>query len=415
MKQCQSLLTEIEEAAAKNDLPQAELYFKTKQELLTKEINFHRGDWVNLNFTPDMRHWRRFGGRYQVESPTSMLGASSDREKQFLYYNTSFPVPYEVELKVEGVRWHYWGKSLPAGAMFGQMFDRQTGLLFWVDTFNKRIGFARPGSGLSSYPLEVEKAASLKITIHDDGHFEMFDGVKNARNYRRKDFQPGLIGLGILPWFNYSGEVRYSDMRIRKVAPSNREPEAQVVYYLQRLEEKESYDSYLSLGLAYENLENYEQAIEAFAAAEKLLPTAALPAQRAAFSLSQLKRHEEARQTMERGLKKCVGDQAVHRSQMLQFLVLFYASREAEFRDADKALAYAEELLAPANNKEGLTGDILVTVSAAYAEAGQFERAIKSMEAAIELAKKNKKRKKELKRLQKMLKLYQDGKPYRDE
>ena len=407
LEECQALLKEVEQAAAKNDLPQAELYFQTKQELLTKEIDFHRGGWVNLNFTPDMRHWRNLGGRYQVESPTSLLAANSDREKQYLFYNTSFPVPYQVELKVESLKWHYSGKSLPAGLMFGEMFNAKTGMLFWVDTFRKKLGFARPGAAIPGYGLEVDKTARLKITIHKDGHFRMFDGVKNTRKYQREDFQPGLIGLGIVTWFKYSGEVRYSDMRIRKVAPSDNQPEDQVTYYSQLLEKKETYDSYLSLGIAYENLKKYEKAVDAFVAAEKIRPTAALPAQHAAFTLSQLKRHQEARQAMERGLKKSVGEEAKHRPLLLQYLALFYATREAEFRDGDKAIAYAEELLTL--TKEGSrTWQELSAVAAAYAEAGDFENSVKYGKLAITKAKDSE----QLPEVQEKLKLYEDGKRF---
>jgi len=54
--------------------------------------------------------------------------------------------------------------------------------------------------------------------------------------------------------------------------------------------------------------------------------------------------------------------------------------------------------------------DYLDTLAAAYAESGQFDKAVESQEKAIELAPDDEKADFETR-----LKLYQEGKPYREE
>ena len=101
-EESKALLQKIENVMAKNDLPKAELYFDVKRKLLRKEVLFHRGKWVNLKFTPDLRYWSDYGGRYKIKSSTSIWGFGSSSETQYLCYNTSFPPPYEVELTDRG-------------------------------------------------------------------------------------------------------------------------------------------------------------------------------------------------------------------------------------------------------------------------------------------------------------------------
>ena len=294
--------------------------------------------------------------------------------------------------------------------MFGQMLGPKTGMLFYVGTFNKRIGFAMPSEPLHSHSLKVEKSARIKVTIYEEGQFKMFDGVATARKGSRENFSPGLIGLGMPPWLKISGEVRYSNMRIRKAGPADSKPKAQVAFFLGRLEKEKTYDSYLSLGIAFNNLKKYNKAVEAFAAAEKINPKEVDPILFAGKAMARMKKYDQASKTVERAVGNCVDNHADRRFGVLNYLTWMLATcSDPEVRDGDKAVKYAEEMVALLDENNHYWGN-LNTIAAAYAEAGQFENAIKHLQSAIQAAEKADNGK--LEDLKKKLKLYQDGKPF---
>ena len=414
LKQSEALLVEIDKAAAKNDLPRAELYFKTKKELLEKEIEFHRGQWVTLDFTPDLRHWASFSGRYEAESLTSLNAANSDGTGQQISYNTSFPPPYEVELTVECLNSTGGNQSLVSGLIAGQMAE-STGRVFWADTLSNSVGFAQPRLNPKGFITSNVKFVRLKVNVFD-GFYEIFDrdGLGYASTKGFKDFEPGRIGLGHPPWLSIAGEVRYSDLKIRKLdfdapTPLN-DPKARVAYYLKRLEEKETYGSYFLLGMAEVGNRNTLKAIKAFQAAEKIYPTNALPIINAAHLMRRMRQYEKARKNLERALEICVGDQTFQRPEVLESLISIYASCPREkVRNGDKAVKYADELLELVKEKGPMWIE-LSAAAAAYAEAGQFEKAVEYAKQAIEVAKKT--TRSDPGRLLYRLSLYEDGKPY---
>ena len=416
LEESEALLSEIEAAAAKNDLPEAELYFQTKKELLTKEVAFHRGDWVSLDFTPDMRHWRRFGGRYKPESLSSLVAVNSNREKQYLYYNTSFPAPYEVEFSVEGLTRHSAkSQSQPIGLICGEMFGSKTGLFFWVDPYKRRVGQSHPRKALNGFTFKNTNPTHMKVSIFA-GYYEVFNGTSRIMRYQRDNFKPGLIGMGIGPWFLMSGEARYSEMRIRKLnvaeAPALDDYEGQVKHYTKLLEKEKSFDSYFSLGSAYSQMKQYDNAVEAFTAAEKILPKLVDPSYQSGRAMVDARDFGKADKTFERALEKAVDDQADYRVNVLNSLTWLHATcPDAEHRDGEKAVTYAEEMVGLLGKKDQ-PWTYLDTIAAAYAEAGEFENAVKYGQMAIKQAGKAKKG--ERKSLQERLELYQDGKPFHE-
>jgi hypothetical protein len=80
-----------------------------------------------------------------------------------------------------------------------------------------------------------------------------------------------------------------------------------------------------------------------------------------------------------------------------------------EVRDGKKALEHARKgcELTGWNDPEGLG-----TLAAAHAEAGQFKEAVKWQKKALEIGYEDKK---DQEQARKRLKLYQAGRPYRDE
>ena len=413
-EESKTLLSEIEEAAALNDFPEAELFFQTKKELVTKEVEYHEGDWVDLKFTPDMRHWSNYGGRYKVESPTSVLAVNSDREKQHLYYNTSFAGPYEVELTVQGVTPHYYAGTLAGGLICGQMYGPRDGRFFWADTPNGTLGQTKPGNLLRGAWGTKTKSVCLLVTASTD-YIELSNGKNSTKGSSVSDFRPLRIGIGLTPWVPLSGEVRYSDIRIRKLdfsdAPAGDDPEGQVAYYTKRLQEKKSFHSFVYLGVAYVQLQKYKEALKAFKLAQKIDPDSVDPTLNVGVMMTRIRRYDKASTILERALEQCVGSHALRRGTVLDYLVWLYATcSDAEVRDGDKAVKYAEEMLGLID-EAALTPSQYSAIAAAYAEAGQFKNAIKYVESGIETSEEAGESSKSLRGY---LKLYQDGKPFHE-
>ena len=80
----------------------------------------------------------------------------------------------------------------------------------------------------------------------------------------------------------------------------------------------------------------------------------------------------------------------------------------ASVRNGSTAVEFAQKALAATKLKDA---GMLDTLAAAYAEAGQFEKAVSAEKQAISLAS----REDEQKEYQTRLKLYQEKKPYRAE
>ena len=412
-EECDELLDEIETAAAKNDLPGAELYFDVKREFVKREIEFHRGKWVNLEFTPELYHWGDIGGRFRVKSPTTLVATSSNQQYQYLAYNGTFPAPYEVELTVKGIDCFFWSKHLPAGIVCGRMQGTRTGRFFWADTLTHLSDCTEPGDVSCGYPIGEDKSVRIKIKVFD-GYYEMFDG-EEYRSSEVEGFKPGRLGVAVLPWIYVSGKVEYSDFRVRKLEyskpPQAKKKEARIKYYKERLEIEKNYFSYMNLAQGYSAVEQYDDAVAAFKAAEPLLPKHPRPNLEAGITYLALKKDKEASQSFEAGLKKSVGAYEYLRTIFFERLVWLYAtSSDDTVRDGGKAVKLAEELLKVGTKRRPLNWQQLSIAAAGFAEGGKFEEAVKYEQLAIKAAKK--KNKDELEGLEKELKLYQDGKPF---
>ena len=413
LAECEDLFSAIEEAAEKNDLEGADPYFKMKQELVQKEIDFHRGQWVDLKFTEDLRHWSRYGGRHFIESPTSLVMVNSDHVNQYIAYNASFPSPFEAELTVEGLTNNFKNNLQTAGLVCGRMQGPKNGRLFFVDTFRHEAGYGAPTEGTRGFPTPEEESFRMKVNIFED-YFEMIVGEDNIA-IEDDGFKPGRLGLALAHWANASGEVRYSDLRVRKLnfpkPPPFEDYEARVDYYQNRLKFEKTFRSYMMLAIANFHLKAYEKAISVFNEAGALSPEAANPDLFIGRSLQRLKRYDEAREMMENALEKCVGAEAAHRTDALKHLTWLYATCSVDdVRDGDKAVECAEEMLKLKTKRRPLEWVQLSVIAAAYAEAGQFDKAIKYVSGAIKKAEVGNRD-----GLKKKLELYEDGKPFYEE
>jgi tetratricopeptide (TPR) repeat protein len=164
------------------------------------------------------------------------------------------------------------------------------------------------------------------------------------------------------------------------------------------------YDSHLHLGVALLQAKEYEEAAGCFRKAARIKPLDADPPYYLSVCLSRTGRREEAAGAYRRALEI----DAANVRALGNLAWLLATSPEDELRDGGKAVGLAERALAAA----GPSPQLLDTLAAAQAEAGMFERAMRTQERAIELAQ-TQQRTDQLGKYRRHLELYRAGRPLR--
>ena len=415
-EQSAQLLSDIEEARMVDGIPEAEPYLRLKQELVEKQLDFHEGDWVELTFTKDLRHWQIIGGKFTVEAPNSLLSYSEGEGVQYISYLTSFPPPYELELTVESIEANSnLSKHLQAGFTCGRQYGPQSGRFFWVDGIRGRTGVGVPGEPPAGIGIPREaKINDLKVNVFN-GYYEHF--VTNGQDRHLialdKEFEPGRVGLALLPWYKISGRVRFKNLRVRKLnikpPPLAEDNLAIIDYYRERLKTNQNSSFHIRVGLALGELEKSDEAIKSFKEAAKLNPKDYFPLTMQGYELFKQKKYSAALKAHLASLKKCTGPYRPRRSSVLTNLILVYgACPDESVRDGKQAVKYAKQLQ-KLNQKKKLTWKVLSTMSIAFAEDQQFEKAIGFCKQGLGKAKTDEERE----FLNKKIKLYQQKKAFR--
>ncbi len=164
-------------------------------------------------------------------------------------------------------------------------------------------------------------------------------------------------------------------------------------------------DAHIYYGLALIRQGDYESGIRSFKNALELDPTS----ERAYMGISEAFFAERRFEEMISVLRK--GVQAIPASIQIKNNLAWHLSTlpDSEYRDGKAAVSLAEDMLAQAGGSS--RPDLMDTLASAYAEAGEFERAVKTATEAISLAEKM--GVDDLAReLRERLKLFESGLPY---
>jgi tetratricopeptide (TPR) repeat protein len=165
-------------------------------------------------------------------------------------------------------------------------------------------------------------------------------------------------------------------------------------------------EAYQARGDAWMEKEEYERAIADFSIVLRLNPQDVRAHITRGEAHSEKGEYEKALADFEKALKL----HANNTDAMAGLAWVRATCPKAELRDGKKALEYAEKACKLTEYKEVTYLD---TLAAAYAENGQFDKAVEWQTKALKSP--DDFPKKELAKARQRLKLYQDGKPYRKE
>ena len=391
--------------------PRAAVYFKARKAELEVDLNLEAGGWVDIVFEPEFTAWYHHAGEWTWEDERTVVGASKAGGPLFLRLNLFSQPPLEFEFDME---------QLPTGRQqspLGLRIGRVAG--FNDSTRRGRMFWANPGTGeggiteCPAYPkyMAIEKKMDKKRHMHVrvwPDHHEFYIDGKSCEYVPPTTFDAARpYVLGSMPWIVGTSKARFSNLRIRKLAygppPALEDLEGRVAYYSRLINDYPDYARPRFLrGLAYYYQKEYEKAMADFqAAVERGRDTANLDLMIGVTWLAK-GNYEQALTHLQRQVAATPDE-----FQCLRVLAYFLATcPEDEYRDGKKAVELAEAACKAAKEPPW---DVLLSLAVAYAEVGDFEKAIPLAKQSLDAAPADEKE-----RLAKVVALLESKQPYRD-
>jgi tetratricopeptide (TPR) repeat protein len=171
-----------------------------------------------------------------------------------------------------------------------------------------------------------------------------------------------------------------------------------------RLDPKDA-DAFNNRGCVYRYKKDYDRAIKDYQEAIRLDPKYAYPYGNRAIARSKMKQYAEAVLDFEEALRLAPSMDWLHHS-----YAFFRATcPESDYRDGKKAVELAKKAIELADSDADW--EYHATLAAAYAEAGQFDKAVEEQTKALEDKSLDRE---DRDKMEQRLKLYREKKPYRD-
>jgi tetratricopeptide (TPR) repeat protein len=368
--------------------PRAQVFYHRKLGPAEWELAFATGQWVDLTFDPQKNLWDPRKGSWQVVGTRQVVGKSTPPDEGMVYVcRALFPPPLEIELDVECLRSDQ--RTLRAGLCVGLWRTdlltgpaaTATGMLFWADGSRNRSGLARVGDLPWSLEQPLAKPSHLHLRVWND-YFDFSCDGRLLPVHCSGSFVPETpIALANSHWLQETGEVRFSNLRVRKLSAGSPPPESddasRVRYYTDQLRSDPD-DPYARSfrAIAHHRLGNIRQAQSDLRDALAKHPQVAETLVNHAEELASM--HEDfslAQAMFELVLLVRPHDANAHRA-----LAWFLATcEESEWRNGSLAFTHAQQACK-------LTGDdnwkCLLALAAAHAELSQFDDALKAAQQA---------------------------------
>jgi len=378
-------------ARANSSVLRAAMYLAARESSLTQQKKFLSGDWVDLQFDPQLDHWRIQDSVATVESPTSLrlsnltLGDSA----QLAIPRVAFPPPYELHVTLERIRGDEFLDRLGVniGAMSqAVMFGEPGGITFVMDNEQGVIATYVPGGGTPQayYVDGLENQATLRFQIWPGQYRCFYQDTLIPLLPVHEFLADSQLSLGSNPWEVDRGEIRISDVRVRKMGapapPAVDAPVEETIEYLSRvaeLEPKNVLSRLLLADLLGQN-KTLTDAMPHYEAVYQLDPS--ITRMHGALGMAYLEndREPEALELLLSSSKLRPMDP------VLDGLAWLYATAKTDsLRDGQKALEMATEICDRTQNE---TWNYLATKAAALAELQRFPEAIEVMEKVIAVA-----------------------------
>jgi hypothetical protein len=383
-----------EELLEQNKGSQAVLYLNTWAEKGRLEVKYHDGDWVDLKFDEDLALWSpTHSGTWKYEDEHSILGMDTGpwNKNISLYHTCEFPGPKEMTVEVELVEKQTFYRIF-AGLYLGQVFylnsSPSDGRLFFVEPEGKLAGIGAFNKRAPMIPLEF-RPSKLHVKVWGPHHFEFYiNGRRFSVITKDEEFQlsSNLVGIGTMFWFSDTAQVRFRNLRVRKLTQPEPPEESDenrpklVEYYTAALQQDpEIWDYYVQRGIAYSRLEKY--------------PEAALDLKQA---LQKMPEHRPARTHLGQvqcelreyaaGMKNLqqAAEPGGHPFNQAMYAYFLATAPEDKLRDGQKALKLIEAVMKPLKDP---SSDLLEILAVAQAETGNFDGALTTAKKLLTMVK----------------------------
>jgi tetratricopeptide (TPR) repeat protein len=385
-KMRQEALAMIESAATANTDGPARKFFDYWTSALRWRQQFDQGESVQLDYDPQVPTWTIAAGQWTAENAHSVIGVGEAGGGTQLTCEVPFPSPFEVELDVECLK--NSGRSPHSGVMIGRTpqftpdgdSPMEVGRFFWIDGPVNRTGFSHLFELPAGIDLPLAKPSHVWVRVWNGvcefqvDHTVVYEG-------KLKDFVPdGKIKLGTR-WGSGTAEVRYSNLRIRKLQvgppPAWTDYEATVKYCTESLRDHPKNTMALCYrAIAYHNAKEYDLSIADLQELLQISDDYAGIAWILGSDYSAKGDFAQAEQFFELAVAKRPKLAAAHNA-----LAWFRATcPEDKYRNGEAALKHAQEAYDLVNPK---AWNYYGTLAASHAEVGDFKQATKWAKKAI--------------------------------
>ena len=393
----------VEKVAAKDSDPKAKPYFDYWKTRLRWQDEFDKGQWVELTFDKQLSMWQPIMGDWTaVDEHTVSSVGKSQPPQQRLKCGVSFGAPFEVECDLD--------LSDPeskflTGLMVGDIWNalpEETGCFFSASAGDK-VAYFSCYLGRKAERIHVADPHKCHLRLrYWNPNVEFFiDGQLFTERVTPTLPTHDTITLAYL-----HGKAQFRNVRIRKVSfgpPPPDDKYAECLAYFEeaiRRDPKDAY-AYFERGEAHKGLGQIDAAIADYRKAAELSPNWADLDYVLAKTEYQHGHNGQALEALDR-YSKLIDDNP----NLFGLRARIQATAiEKQYRDGKAAVANAKRAcdISGYNQWSGLE-----TLAAAYAEAGDFDDAVKWAKKALDLAPGVKKGK-----FQKEVELYQSRKPLR--
>lgn len=364
----------------------ADLYFQKWVELAQMEVDYHNGKWVDLTFDEALNQWIGDTRPWKREDEYSAVGSNvTTGDALWLYHQGEFPGPKEMTGEVEIVR--SLSPGLMLGFYVGMLHNRDAGgRLFGIDPSHGHVAVGTPLTPIEAATLDF-KPRVLHVKAWGPEHFAFYvDGrlYRSATNDPKFHMQQNCVGIGTLWWARMAGEIRFKNLRVRKLAepppPSVLEFEKRIAYYTDAIKrEPQLTDHLFDRALAHYYLDHHAQAIADFEAALGKTPDQHQMRVYLGECYGNVGRGKEALEQLELALNKTRGP-LDHAQRMMAYLLA--SLPESAQRDGARALDLANLAVDAEQQGDGVG---LMYLACAQAESGRYEEALKSLAVAENL------------------------------
>ncbi len=380
----------VSEAKQKNQVLRATMYLAEREYSLTLQKKFLSGEWVDLPFDPELNHWRIQECTATVESPSSLRLSNLTRgdSTPLAIPRVVFAPPYELQVTLERIRGEQFFDRVGVNVgLVSQavLLGEPGGMTFVTDDHPRVAGTYLPnGVQRQTYYLDgLEDKAMMGLQIWT-GQYRLFVNKSLVPVRPVSDFRAnGQLSFGANVWEVDMGEIRISDIRIRKMQtpspPSMEASPEETIEYLTKVIELEPANVASRLMLADALFQNQKlnEAMVQYEAVHKMAPDITRIHGLLGVAFMESGREQEALQLLLSSLKSKPSDR------ILDGVAWIYATAVTEsLRNGEESLRISTEICDRTQNQQW---NYLATKAAAFAELKRFPEAIEVMQKTIAL------------------------------